>query len=230
MRERRWTWGRDWTYGGEAIGPSYPPPVWLALEAARWAVTTQPEWIAMEQVPPAFPLWQALGDVLIEDGYSVDYAVLNAADYGVPQARRRAILIASRRRTARLPEPTGAPVSMAAATGWSEDDLVGFPRQADAGATIQLGGTAYRARDLFPASGPAPTLTEKARSWQRWTGDRAVPIDPAEAAILQSFPADYPWQGTRSSQFHQIGNAVPPLLAAHVLAAVTGNLSRPDPT
>lgn len=55
-------------------------------------------------------------------------------------------------------------------------------------------------------------------------------LDVWEAGILQSFPPDYPWQGTRSKQFEQVGNAIPPLLAAHVLAAVTGcdlPLSRP---
>ena len=41
-----------------------------------------------------------------------------------------------------------------------------------------------------------------------------------EAAMIQGFPADWPFQGSTQSKLRQIANAVPPSLARAVAAAV----------
>jgi DNA (cytosine-5)-methyltransferase 1 len=53
---------------------------------------------------------------------------------------------------------------------------------------------------------------------------RRMTID--EAAIIQTFPADYVFEGPQSSVFSQIGNAVPCKLAAAVFRAVRQSLEK----
>jgi len=333
------------------------------IDAARTAVELAPEWVAMEQVPAVLPLWRALAHVLERHGYSTWCGVLCAADYGVPQTRRRAILMASRVSAVSPPVPTHAErpgmfgeapwVSMADALGWDEAGRVKRERSGD------------RSEETFDASGPSQTLTSKARSWVRtnnatstggryerdtdepaptvtgggaggfwivntrgdrgpdpaggnefgadgpsWAltgkarswevrtnnatstggmykrgageaaptvtsrtdlwrvlpswpfhqpattvagdpritarchheagsqganavdiadvaagvdpGDRPIRLTVRDALILQGFDPDYPVQGSRTKQFEQVGNAAPPPLAAHIIAALTG--------
>lgn len=45
-------------------------------------------------------------------------------------------------------------------------------------------------------------------------------ITAEECAAIQAFPPDYPWQGTKTTQYRQVGNAVPPPLARAVVQAV----------
>lgn len=250
--------------------PDLDPRSVLVLEPVRYARDLRPEWIALEQVPEVLQLWQTLAVLLRESGYSAWAGVLNAADYGVPQTRRRAFLLASRVRHATPPPPThcqggsGPDLfgdqllpwrSMADALGWGMTDRA-YPTvaggKADAGGTdaLVIGGSGGReavlreqreGRWLRMGSQDKPTVRAMHQPAATvlfgndslgcvWTDDPgkgpkdegAVRITVAEAGVLQSFPADYPWQGRVTRQFQQVGNAVPVRLAAHVVSAIAG--------
>jgi DNA (cytosine-5)-methyltransferase 1 len=53
--------------------------------------------------------------------------------------------------------------------------------------------------------------------YEQRRGAHAIRVTVCQAAILQGFRADYPWQGAKIRRFEQVGNAVPPPLAHRVL-------------
>lgn len=65
----------------------------------------------------------------------------------------------------------------------------------------------YHRRLFYDQGGPLETLPNEAHM-------RRITVQ--EAAAIQTFPKDLKWEGSQSSQYRQIGNAVPPLLAFHV--------------
>ena len=91
---------------GKEIHLPGKPDSALIVRTVQWVGRCNPEWVAFEQVPAVLPVWQAACLGLAELGYSSWAGVLNAADFGVPQTRRRAFLMASRVSEVQPPEPT----------------------------------------------------------------------------------------------------------------------------
>lgn len=87
----------------------------LVLRFLEVAAALNPKVIVIENVPQFLSHYhdgmrggiaQQVEEVLIEMGYQVACGVLNAADYGVPQLRQRAVILASRLGPAILPMQT----------------------------------------------------------------------------------------------------------------------------
>jgi DNA (cytosine-5)-methyltransferase 1 len=83
----------------------------------------------------------------------------------------------------------------------------------------------HRANECTWIAEPASPPAEEADAP---TVPEPIGITAREAGLLQTFPADYPWAGNKGQQFSQIGNAVPPLLAGHLLAPHLGVTLDPD--
>nr|WP_228513917.1 DNA cytosine methyltransferase [Frondihabitans sp. VKM Ac-2883] len=86
---------------------SLDPRTALVLTPLAHVYRDRPTYVVLEQVTPVLPVWEAYAAVMRELGYSVVTGILNAEQYGVPQTRRRAILVARRDGIdAAMPEPT----------------------------------------------------------------------------------------------------------------------------
>ena len=81
----------------------------------------------------------------------------------------------------------------------------------------------------FVADQDLPARTVTASSQQDWIIDGQIGLrrlSPRECAAIQTFPADWYFAGNRSSQYRQIGNAVPPVLALAIGSAMMSHARR----
>lgn len=203
----------------------------LVAEPIRWiaGLRNTLDWVLLEQVPAVLPVWEDLADELMFAGWDfAETAVLDAADFGAPQHRRRAVLFAVQRYPRHYKDlydwaRPRHPVHRTPADVLGLHGQLGFPRRND-----RHDGHTYRQRDMRPTDRPAFTVTEKVRSWRFAPADGSTPrpLGLAEIAQLQTFRPDYPFTGSRTAACLQAANAIPPALAAHLLAVALG---RPAP-
>jgi len=172
---------------------------------------------------PSRMLYLSLARGFQEAGYVTKAEILNAMYFGVPQHRRRLILIAVRQDLGvppGLPKPWSIPVIISNALSLSRPACA-IPAQwpvdyheTHSGAVIK----AWKSRKRFigsfhsvrlNAGKPSPTQIAGHANWH-WSEPRC--LSNAEAAVIQSFPPDFRWARGVQETRRQIGNSVPPLL------------------
>lgn len=98
----------------------------LLLEFLRLVREACPDIVTLENVPrlARLPLWGEFVKGLESAGYHVSWAVLDLSKFGVPQQRRRLVLLASRLGHIELPIANeGAPCSVRSAIGSTSESL-----------------------------------------------------------------------------------------------------------
>lgn len=152
----------------------------LVREPLRWVEAMHPRWVACEQVPEVLPYWRAVAGRLRPLGYSTWTGILDVADYGVPQNRTRAFLMASLDVDVAPPEPTHSRTghaemfgggrerwaSMAEALGWGADR-----RPAPRGSWVKLDRNQSDGSGVLdrPVTEPAPVVTGQAGCKAPWS-------------------------------------------------------------
>jgi DNA (cytosine-5)-methyltransferase 1 len=174
-------------------------------------------------------------------GYTVDWRLLNASDFGVPQLRPRVVIVAVRNDMAdgfdwptpfpHNPKTVGETLyDLMAAHNWK-----GARRWADRAneiaPTIVGGSKKHGGPDLGP--------TRARQAWAslgvegRTIAEAAPDIDfvgmprltARMAARIQGFPDDWQFYGRKTTAYRQIGNAFPPPVAKAVAKSLTIALS-----
>ena len=165
-------------------------------------------------------------DLLQDIGYLIEVKIVKAVELGVPQNRERLIIVGHQ---GGYKFPSALDIKFTAGDAVSDiayniknNDEFLTPNQDVYIKKYEIASKCINPRDLH-FDRPARTVT--CRNLAGATGDmhriklpdgRRKRVNVREAARLQSFPDWFEFKGTKSSQFYQIGNAVPPMMSFYL--------------
>jgi DNA (cytosine-5)-methyltransferase 1 len=211
----------------------------LYLEFVRILKDKQPPFFIAENVKGILSLghghvFQMILKDFAEIGYNVQYALLNAANYGVPQTRERVLIFGTRKdvslKIAFPPIPThqklnGMPIAVEKQQWISIGTTLKDIPEPEAVHTLKnhqasqykLRFNGYLGHRVINPDLPCPTITargdEKGGVVVHHHPNNHRRLTPREAALIQSFPIDFEFYGSKTSIYRQVANAVPPTLA-----------------
>lgn len=211
-----------------------------ALRATAWAVVSaaeahDPEAFVVENVSEfsnwtLFPAWCAAMNAL---GYALALMILDAADHGVAQHRRRLFIVGTKSKhpiELRLPARQhvgSAEIIDFNAGNWSAINRPG--RALSTLARVDEGRKHHGARFVTAYYGnerggrslsrPLGTITTRDR-WAVIDGDRMRMVSVEECRRGMGFPDSYQLPSRQKDAMHMLGNAVVPVVACDVINAL----------
>lgn len=194
----------------------------LTISFAQIVANVHPEWFVMENVARITKTQKLVDarEILLGAGYGLTQIILDASRCGVPQKRKRFFLIG------RLGAEEGFITEQLNANLADHDMTI---REALGDIGIQYyyrHPRSYARRGIFSVDEPSPTIRGVNRpmpaGYQPHANDPVQdlagirPLTTHERSLIQTFPADFHFEGTKTSREQMIGNAVPVNLAAYV--------------
>ena len=182
----------------------------------------RPRWVIVENVRGApVEVWS---EQLAALGYVTSWALLDAADWGLPSHRRRLFVVAGPVGY-RWPTPTHYGPDVPWLLRGGRQPWVGFGQALgldDQDHYYPFGVTSTFQPDPIDPRRPALCLNTKANQYVVRTG-KMRRLHVWQSAILLGFPEGYPFQGSKQAQHRQIGNAVAPIMAEVLARGLTGD-------
>ena len=199
----------------------------LTIRFAEIVCGVKPEWVVFENVYniERFGTLPVMKTMLSDAGYGLTSCVLDASRCGVPQARRRFILIGH------LGDEDGF-LDDALVSGLADKQMTVRDYLGDKLGTqyYYMHPRSYARRGVFSIDEPSATIRGINRpipeNYKRHHADAAAIEDGVRAltakerSYLQSFPDNFKFSGAKTSVELAIGNAVPPALAKYVATRV----------